>query len=125
MDEGMKVALANMADSASKRVSAYVSRGRYLKGKTGDELSGLLVAAYRELEAASFDPYSPARTMTDDIEAEYEIRNETAPHHLVKEQIDKLVARARELLDSTTPERLDEINDEMVDNYLSIKRTEN
>lgn len=58
MDNGAKIALTLMANSASQRVKWYVDRGRSMHNLSDEELSATMLWAFREFEKASFKPHS-------------------------------------------------------------------
>lgn len=123
-NDGTKIALTLMADSAGQRVKSYVDRGRLMQKLSDDDLSAMMVWAHREFEKAGFNPHSKERLFTDDVGAEYDLRGLDGPYHLVKDQVDRMVAVAAASFEATDAERLDEINAEMVKGYEAIKRSE-
>lgn len=124
MDNGTQIALTLMANSASQRVKSYVDRGRLMQNLSDEELSAMMVWAFREFEKASFKPHSKERLVIDDIGAEYDLRGQERPYHLVKDQVDKMIATAAAALDETNAEMLERLNAEMVEDYEAIKRSE-
>jgi hypothetical protein len=122
-DRSRDIAHHLLAKGDMERAQAYLSRGRHLQHMPLDDLRGLFVQRYRTWVDNLKD--HDAHRDCDDLGVEFDLRGLPTPYELVEAEMQRFQAMVLAEMEKATPERMEEINREMVADYENATRHRN
>ena len=112
-----------LAKDEMERMQQYLQRGRPYEKLGTPKLRAMFIHAFKERVADLRNPDAWARS--NDLQAEYSLRAVEPPFEDLKSELEVMARTAEEMLEGLTPERADEINKEIIDEYLAARRSQN
>ena len=120
-DNAAKVVAHILADSRVEQTRDYLARGRRFRGLTAGELAEQYVEAFRAWTAAPAE----GRRWHSDTAAEFELRGLDPPAEAIAEELSAFTKQIAQSFETLSEERKQEINDDLIDEYLRSKRDPN
>jgi hypothetical protein len=97
----------------------YVARGRKHCKLLGADLAAAWISSFRRL---SFEYRNPELHMAQaDLSAEYVLRAEEPPYHLVIDDMDRLSTGIKRDVENLSPEKRDDISEKMFERYSTFR----
>lgn len=115
------VAFAAMAQGEIARTQSYLQRGRRFKDLDDEALSHRWV---QDMRAWSQSIREKPPTL-DDADAEYKLRRQEAPYHLVTAELEAIVAAAAKVHEAMSQEDRARANADMLSEYEADQRSRN
>ena len=112
-----------LAAGELKRLQSYMERGRALGDLSDEALDEQFKTSHVDWSGDVAD--ASLQTLTSDIAAEYALRQREVPYDLVKREIGIIAEAVSRLLKGLSPERVDELNEEIMSEYLAARRSKN
>lgn len=123
MASGADIAEALLAIQTAAMVKEYLARGRKHEALSEAELRELNNTTFRAY-AQTFAP-GPEKDAHNDCVSEYELRGLEPDYSDLGDEIDKMTAMVREAYESTTPEKHDEMERDLQQEYADHVRKRN
>jgi hypothetical protein len=97
----------------------YIARGRKHQHMLGADLAAAWISAFRRLsfEFRDFELH----VAQADLSAEYHLRVENPPYHLVIDDMDRLSAGIRRDVEDLSPEKRDQMSEKMFERYSTFR----
>jgi len=118
---GKDIAFAAMAQSDLARTQSYLQRGRRFEGLNDEALASRWVHDMRVWAKCIRE--KPATL--DDADAEYKLREQEAPYHLVTAELEEIVAAALEVHAAMSEEDRERAGADMVAEYEADQQSRN
>jgi hypothetical protein len=114
-DPETKLMLAHLENKRIEYASEYARRGRPFADVAAESLQGGWLLAFRAWATSARDGQKYDRRALEDMEAEMYLRGNDPPLHLVKEQVEMLVAASKRSTDGLMrdPKRLRQLEQEL------------
>jgi hypothetical protein len=97
----------------------YVARGRKHQNLLGADLAAAWISSFRRL---SFEFKNPElHVVQADLSAEYGLRAEEPPYHLVTDDMDRLSTGIKRNVEALSPEKRDQISEKMFERYSTFR----
>jgi hypothetical protein len=97
----------------------YVARGRKHQDMPGAALAAAWISSFRRL---SFEFKNPElHAAQADLSAEYDLRAESQPYHLVIDDMDRLCTGIKRDVEALSPEKRDQISEKMFERYSAFQ----
>ena len=97
----------------------YVARGRKHQNLLGADLAAAWISSFRRL---SFEFKNPElHAVQADLSAEYGLRAEEPPYHLITDDMYRLSAGMKEDVEALSPEKRHEISEKMFERYSTFQ----
>ena len=97
----------------------YVARGRKHQNLLGADLAAAWISSFRRL---SFEFRNPELHVAQaDLSAEYVLRAEEPPYHLVIDDMDRLSTGIKRDVEALSPEKRDQISEKMFERYSAFQ----
>ena len=109
-----------LAKGNAQRLQFYLERGRRFKDLSEEELSLKYVEGMREWAASP--TVAASRKNLNDVDAEYGLRNLEPPSDKTKIELETIIAAMESVHEGLSDDRIEEINDDMCDEYESAKK---
>ena len=97
----------------------YVARGRKHQGMPSADLAAAWISSFRRL-SFEFRNYE-LHVVQADLSAEYHLRAEKPPYHLVTDDMDRLSAGIKRDVEALSPEKRDQISEKMFERYSTFQ----
>jgi hypothetical protein len=97
----------------------YVARGRKHQGMLGADLAAAWISLFRRI-SFEFRNYE-LHVVQADLSAEYHLRAEKPPYHLVTDDMDRLSASIKRDVEALNPEKRDQISEKMFERYSTFQ----
>jgi len=112
-----------LAKSELERMQEYLQRGRPFERTSLSDLHAMFIRTFKESVADLRN--ADARARSNDVRAEYTLRGMEPPFEDVKEDMQLLIQAAEEMVEGLTPERAEEIDKEIIEEYDAARRSQN
>jgi hypothetical protein len=111
-----------MSNGELQRIASYLDRGRKFEDLLSDDLASELVLAYERWQRVDFDFFSAEHINTDDISAEYALREIDPPFELVRDRIDSLTSSMADTLSASSATQREELHNRMISEIEKLLR---